>query len=211
MYKICIARRLVVDIFPWCNTNFVLFPIGTLVASWMGNGRIDVETKFNIRFESSCSKHHFPQIVNEFKLVGMNVEKRTKPSNCLCFSKIRWITTLFVFECYIVKVANYLPFFNKWKCRLDAHFPTNVAFAHAGDVRSSCDTDHTKATLYYLFVALVWLMSLHVTWWSHASACAELGVGKIYYFFYYHNEIMTLKIIMKIHFYAENPLNKRKE
>ena len=26
MCKICIARRLVVDIFPWCNANFVPFP-----------------------------------------------------------------------------------------------------------------------------------------------------------------------------------------
>ena len=40
MCKICIVRRLVVDIFPWCNTNFVPFPSGTLVARRMRNGRI---------------------------------------------------------------------------------------------------------------------------------------------------------------------------
>ena len=40
MCKICIARRLVVDIFPWCNANFVPFRSGTLVARQMRNGRI---------------------------------------------------------------------------------------------------------------------------------------------------------------------------
>ena len=40
LYKICIARRLVVDIFPWCNAKFVPFPSGTLVARRKGNGRI---------------------------------------------------------------------------------------------------------------------------------------------------------------------------
>ena len=40
MCKICIARCLVVDIFPWCNANFVPFPSGTLVARRMRNGRI---------------------------------------------------------------------------------------------------------------------------------------------------------------------------
>ena len=40
MCKICIARCLVVDIFPWCNANFVPFPSGTLVACRIGNGRI---------------------------------------------------------------------------------------------------------------------------------------------------------------------------
>ena len=40
MCKICIARRLVVDIFPWCNANSVPFPSGTLVARRMGNGSI---------------------------------------------------------------------------------------------------------------------------------------------------------------------------
>ena len=40
MCKICIARRLVVDIFPWCNANSVPFPSGTLVARQIGNGRI---------------------------------------------------------------------------------------------------------------------------------------------------------------------------
>ena len=40
MCKICIARRLVVDIFPWCNANFVPFPSGTLVARRMRNERI---------------------------------------------------------------------------------------------------------------------------------------------------------------------------
>ena len=39
--KICIARRLVVDIFPWCNANFVPFPSRTLVACQMWNGRIN--------------------------------------------------------------------------------------------------------------------------------------------------------------------------
>ena len=38
--KICIARRLVVDIFPWCNAHYVPFPSGTLVARRMGNGSI---------------------------------------------------------------------------------------------------------------------------------------------------------------------------
>ena len=40
MCRICIVRCLVVNIFPWCNANFVPFPIGTLVARWMRNGRI---------------------------------------------------------------------------------------------------------------------------------------------------------------------------
>ena len=40
MCKLCIARRLVVDSFPWCNANFVPFPGGTLVARRMQNGRI---------------------------------------------------------------------------------------------------------------------------------------------------------------------------
>ena len=40
MCKICITRRLVVDIFPWSNANIVPFPSGTLVARRMGNGRI---------------------------------------------------------------------------------------------------------------------------------------------------------------------------
>ena len=40
MCKICITRRLVVDIFPWCNTNFVPFPSGTLVAGRMRNGSV---------------------------------------------------------------------------------------------------------------------------------------------------------------------------
>ena len=40
MCKICIARRLVVDIFPWCNANSVPFPSGTLVARRIGNGSI---------------------------------------------------------------------------------------------------------------------------------------------------------------------------
>ena len=38
--KICIAWRLVVDIFPWCNAHYVPFPSGTLVACRMGNGSI---------------------------------------------------------------------------------------------------------------------------------------------------------------------------
>ena len=42
MCKICIARRLVVDIFPWCSANFVPFPSGTLVARRMRNGRISI-------------------------------------------------------------------------------------------------------------------------------------------------------------------------
>ena len=42
MCKICIARRLVVDVFPWCNANFVPFPSGTLVARRMRNGSIPV-------------------------------------------------------------------------------------------------------------------------------------------------------------------------
>ena len=40
MCKICFARHLVVNIFLWCNANFVPFPIGTLVARRKGNGRI---------------------------------------------------------------------------------------------------------------------------------------------------------------------------
>ena len=40
MCKICIARRLVVDIFPWCNANFVPFPSGTMVARRMRNESI---------------------------------------------------------------------------------------------------------------------------------------------------------------------------
>ena len=41
MCKLCIAWRLVVNIFPWCNANFVPFPSRTLVARRMQNGRID--------------------------------------------------------------------------------------------------------------------------------------------------------------------------
>ena len=41
MFKICIERHLVVDIFPWCNANFVPFPSGKLVARRMRNGRIN--------------------------------------------------------------------------------------------------------------------------------------------------------------------------
>ena len=40
MCKICIARGLVVDIFPWCNVNFVPFPSGALVVRQMRNGSI---------------------------------------------------------------------------------------------------------------------------------------------------------------------------
>ena len=40
MCKICIARSLVVDIFPLCNANFVPFLSRMLVACRMGNGRI---------------------------------------------------------------------------------------------------------------------------------------------------------------------------
>ena len=40
MCKICIAQRLVVDIFLWCNANFVPFPSGMLVVRRMWNGRI---------------------------------------------------------------------------------------------------------------------------------------------------------------------------
>ena len=47
MCKICIARHLVVDIFLWCNANFVSFPSGTLVARQMRNGRIDVLSSIN--------------------------------------------------------------------------------------------------------------------------------------------------------------------
>ena len=43
--KICIARRLVVDIFPWCNAHYVPFPSGTLVARRMGNGSIFGKTE----------------------------------------------------------------------------------------------------------------------------------------------------------------------
>ena len=46
MCKICIARRLVVDIFPWCNANFVPFPSGTLVAHRIRNGSIRVKALF---------------------------------------------------------------------------------------------------------------------------------------------------------------------
>ena len=41
MCKIWFAGRLVVDIFPWYNANFVHFPSGTLVARRMRNGRIN--------------------------------------------------------------------------------------------------------------------------------------------------------------------------
>ena len=40
MCKICIAWRLIVDIFPWCNANFVPFPSGTLVARRMRTGEL---------------------------------------------------------------------------------------------------------------------------------------------------------------------------
>ena len=44
--KICIARRLVVYIFPWCNAHYVPFPSGTLVAGRMGNGSIVLTLSF---------------------------------------------------------------------------------------------------------------------------------------------------------------------
>ena len=44
--KICIARRLVVDIFPWCNAHYVPFPSGTLVARRMGNGSIKSNSSY---------------------------------------------------------------------------------------------------------------------------------------------------------------------
>ena len=50
MCKICIARHLVVDIFPWCSANFVPFPSGTLVARRMRNGRIAVFDRQKIPF-----------------------------------------------------------------------------------------------------------------------------------------------------------------
>ena len=49
MCKICIARRLVVDSFPWCNANFVPFPSGTLVARRMQNGRIQQARLMSLR------------------------------------------------------------------------------------------------------------------------------------------------------------------
>ena len=51
--KICIARRLVVDIFPWCNAHYVPFPSGTLVASRMGNGSIDSAVCFQLHYYCS--------------------------------------------------------------------------------------------------------------------------------------------------------------
>ena len=47
--RICIARRLVVDIFPWCNANFVPFPSGTLVARRMRNGSIVTPCKCSFK------------------------------------------------------------------------------------------------------------------------------------------------------------------
>ena len=49
MCKICIARHLVVDIFPWCNANFVPFPSRTLVARRMGNGSILLHTCYTYK------------------------------------------------------------------------------------------------------------------------------------------------------------------
>ena len=40
MCKICIAQRLVFDIFPWCNASFVPFRSGMLVVHRMQNGSI---------------------------------------------------------------------------------------------------------------------------------------------------------------------------
>ena len=57
MCKICIARRLVVDIFPLCNGNFVPFPSGTLVAHRMRNGSIMVTVTSHICiniFQTEC-------------------------------------------------------------------------------------------------------------------------------------------------------------
>ena len=48
--KICIARRLVLDIFPWCNAHYVPFPSGTLVARRMGNGSIYAKSCLGISF-----------------------------------------------------------------------------------------------------------------------------------------------------------------
>ena len=55
MCKICIARRLVVDIFPWCNANFVPSPSGTLVACRMGNGSIQQQLHGLWFFQNSTS------------------------------------------------------------------------------------------------------------------------------------------------------------
>ena len=60
--KICIARRLVVDIFPWCNAHYVPFPSETLVARRMGNGSIsqafkgggEVQNKTEIQYKCEC-------------------------------------------------------------------------------------------------------------------------------------------------------------
>ena len=54
MCKICIAWRLVVDIFPWCNVNFVPFPSGMLVACRMWNGSIVCVNSVNFHV-AECS------------------------------------------------------------------------------------------------------------------------------------------------------------
>ena len=59
MCKICIARRLIVNIFPWCNANFVPFPSGTLVARRMGNGSIIIAQLIIIASYTDDSTHMY--------------------------------------------------------------------------------------------------------------------------------------------------------
>ena len=54
MCIICIARRLVVDNFPWCNSNFVPFPSGTLVVRRMWNRRIRLDSHCDAVSTTRC-------------------------------------------------------------------------------------------------------------------------------------------------------------
>ena len=67
MWKICIARRLVVDIFLWYNTNFVPFPSGTLVARRMGNGSIKGKNNTNKQKQKQTNKNKQKQNKNNKK------------------------------------------------------------------------------------------------------------------------------------------------
>ena len=80
MCKICIVRRLIVDIFPWCNANFLPFPSGTLVARRMGNGSIqeiqERSFKWDLRVEYICKTE---RVAKQSK--GWHTDMKNLPSS----------------------------------------------------------------------------------------------------------------------------------
>ena len=81
MCKICIVQHLVVNIFPWCNANFVPFPSGTLVACRMRNGRIVWWPCLYIR----CSNSAFHLSLTTFKSHSeIDQDRLSIVHNCIC-------------------------------------------------------------------------------------------------------------------------------